>query len=140
MGTLEDIYASLMQEHEDAQAARRTAVDGETLPEDGTTLEALYARRMAEHEAVSAANPYGCNQYGEGWAMPHNGMSRVRKADLPKKKEKKKFFEATDVKVQAGRNTTSLVRGDKKKVSWGNNISVEHINQFNEVIAKRFRK
>jgi len=129
-----------MQEHEDAQAARRTAVDGETLPEDGTTLEALYARRMAEHEAVSAANPYGCNQYGEGWAMPHNGMSRVRKADLPKKKEKKKFFEATDVKVQAGRNTTSLVRGDKKKVSWGNNISVEHINQFNEVIAKRFRK
>lgn len=26
-----------------------------------------------EGEAVEAANPYGCNQYGEGWASEHNG-------------------------------------------------------------------
>ena len=39
-------------------------------------------------EEVEAANPYGCNQYGEGWALPHNGMERVRKADLAKKRKK----------------------------------------------------
>lgn len=26
-------------------------------------------------DAVQAANPYGCNQYGEGWAEEHNGNS-----------------------------------------------------------------
>lgn len=26
-------------------------------------------------ERVSAENPYGCNQYGEGWSEPHNGNS-----------------------------------------------------------------
>jgi phage gp29-like protein len=26
-----------------------------------------------EGEEVEAANPYGCNQYGEGWASEHNG-------------------------------------------------------------------
>lgn len=134
MDTLEDIYAAMMREPDEARCAK---------PDEGgagDTLEVLYGQRMAEHEAVRAANPYGCNQYGEGWKMPHNGMSRVRKDDLPKKKEKKKFFEPTEVKAQAGRNTASLVGGDKKKVSWGNNISVEHINQFNEVIAEMQEK
>lgn len=26
-------------------------------------------------DGVKAENPYGCNQYGEGWAEPHNGNS-----------------------------------------------------------------
>lgn len=29
----------------------------------------------AGSEDAAAANPYGCNQYGEGWASPHNGSS-----------------------------------------------------------------
>lgn len=37
-----------------------------------------------EGEAVEAANPYGCNQYGEGWASPHNG--RQSKPGAPAKK------------------------------------------------------
>lgn len=28
-----------------------------------------------KREAVQAANPYGCNQYGEGWKEEHNGNS-----------------------------------------------------------------
>ena len=35
-------------------------------------------------QRVEAANPYGCNQYGEGWSNPHDGNSteRVGKAKL----------------------------------------------------------
>ena len=29
----------------------------------------------ADDDRLAAANPYGCNQYGEGWACPHNGNS-----------------------------------------------------------------
>lgn len=38
----------------------------------------------AGSEDAAAANPYGCNQYGEGWASPHDGNSteRVGKAKL----------------------------------------------------------
>lgn len=38
-------------------------------------------RRVAE--CVSALNPYGCNQYGEGWAHPHNGNSTAYKRMSP---------------------------------------------------------
>lgn len=29
-------------------------------------------------DAVAAENPYGCNQYGEGWSEPHEGSSTER--------------------------------------------------------------
>lgn len=32
---------------------------------------------------VGADNPYGCNQYGEGWAHPHNGNSTAYKRMSP---------------------------------------------------------
>lgn len=35
-------------------------------------------------EEVEAANPYGCNQYGEGWASPHNDLQSTK--DKPVKK------------------------------------------------------
>lgn len=40
---------------------------------------------------VGAENPYGCNQYGEGWAHPHNGNSTAYRdmspfGNAPKKK------------------------------------------------------
>ncbi len=44
----------------------------------------ILAGFAGEGEEVDAANPYGCNQYGEGWRMPHNG--RASKAGAPVKK------------------------------------------------------
>lgn len=40
-------------------------------------------------DAVSAENPYGCNQYGEGWSEPHDGSSteRIGKDKLLTKKD-----------------------------------------------------
>lgn len=76
--------------------------------EDGTTLEALrdgmqklrpdtkaLARAFAGNimagfrgepsaELMSAANPYGCNQYGEGWKQPHNGAASKPGAPVKK--------------------------------------------------------
>lgn len=43
---------------------------------------------------VTAANPYGCNQFGEGWAAPHNGTSTSINEDG--KKEVKKEGENTN--------------------------------------------
>lgn len=59
------------------------------------------AALLGDSEAVLAANPYGCNQYGEGWKQPHNGKqsksgSAAKKGDsspapapAPEKKEEK---------------------------------------------------
>lgn len=44
----------------------------------------ILAGFAGEGEEVDAANPYGCNQYGEGWRMPHNG--RASKVGAPVKK------------------------------------------------------
>lgn len=84
MDTLEEMYASLMVGDTDkVQAARvdDTGADG--------SLEDMYAQRVREYDDVLAANPYGCNQYGEGWKMPHNGLSRVPKGSVPKGGEPK---------------------------------------------------
>ena len=53
MKTIEDIYTEMFKEHEHVLASRR-------------------------QEAIEAANPYGCNQYGEGWKQPHNGKQTWR--------------------------------------------------------------
>lgn len=60
METIEEIYAGMFEEHELVLAARR-------------------------QERIKAANPYGCNQYGEGWKAPHNG--KQSKAGEPAKKD-----------------------------------------------------
>lgn len=39
----------------------------------------FFGEEATEDEEVDAANPYGCNQYGEGWRMPHNGKQTLRK-------------------------------------------------------------
>ena len=36
---------------------------------------------------LRAANPYGCNQYGEGWRMPHKGIATWRPGTKGKKKK-----------------------------------------------------
>lgn len=84
MDTLEEMYASLMVGGTDkVQSAR---VD-DTGADD--TLEDMYTERVREYDEVLAANPYGCNQYGEGWKMPHNGLSRVPRGSKPKGGEPK---------------------------------------------------
>ena len=32
-------------------------------------------RALPQDDTIAAANPYGCNQYGEGWSSPHDGNS-----------------------------------------------------------------
>ena len=67
----------------------------EKLVRDGRKPEEILARLeelrpdtkvlvQALRAATAAADPYGCNQYGEGWSNPHDGNSteRVGKAKL----------------------------------------------------------
>lgn len=109
METLEDMYARMMaDEPERVQATKADAGS------DADTLEELYAQRMVQEDAVRAANPYGCNQYGEGWKMPHNGMSRVPRGSVPQespdKKRKRKTLTQKKLRKMAnrGKNTLNL--------------------------------
>lgn len=50
------------------------------------------AREVVEDVQVYAANPYGCNQHGEGWKAPHNGKQSapgkpVKKEDEAQEKD-----------------------------------------------------
>lgn len=45
---------------------------------------------------IQAANPFGCNQYGEGWKKPHNGVQSWRAKKDTKDKEKDKTKEEKD--------------------------------------------
>lgn len=45
------------------------------------------AREVVEDVQVWAANPYGCNQYGEGWKQPHNGKQRAPRKAVKKEDE-----------------------------------------------------
>lgn len=71
----EEILARLEELRPDSRplvdALRAVTAAGLGLPVDGG-------------EDAAAANPYGCNQYGEGWSNPHDGNSteRVGKAKL----------------------------------------------------------
>lgn len=73
-----------------------------TTPEDVAAAHALYMANPAAAELllfgsteyVCAENPYGCNQYGEGWRMPHHGRASkpgkpVKKTDKPNSPDKK---------------------------------------------------
>lgn len=55
-------------------------------------------RRVAE--CVRAANPYGCNQYGEGWKQPHNGTSTRYVEDKDGKRRKE--VTRAEIKVPDG--------------------------------------
>lgn len=49
-------------------------------------------RGLMGSETAKAANPFGCNQYGEGWAIEHNGLRSepgkpMKKGDKPKEEE-----------------------------------------------------
>lgn len=69
MKTIEDIYAEMFEAHENIMAARR-------------------------QEHIRAANPYGCNQYGEGWKQPHNGKQTWRPGSKAKNDDSQKSTES----------------------------------------------
>lgn len=50
----------------------------------------ILAGFAGESEEVDAANPYGCNQYGEGWKAPHNGRASKPGAAVKKGDEEQK--------------------------------------------------
>lgn len=60
----------------------------------------------ANAEEIDAANPYGCNQYGEGWKMPHNGRASkpgapVKKTDSTEEERKQKEEEERQKKLKS---------------------------------------
>ena len=62
------------------QKVRRAAEESE---EVAAAVAAMPERVADEFEAVEAANPYGCNQYGHGYKMPHHGMQKGQKKGEP---------------------------------------------------------
>lgn len=60
----------------------------------------LAAQAALGADIIEAANPYGCNQYGEGWKQAHNGKqskkgSPVKKDDSSPAADKKETKETT---------------------------------------------
>ncbi len=70
--SMADMRKILLTMHPDTQALAKAFANN------------ILAGFAGESEEVDAANPYGCNQYGEGWRMPHNG--RASKVGAPVKK------------------------------------------------------
>lgn len=155
-------------------------------------LQVLYGHG----DVVRGANPYGCNQYGEGWSEEHEGNStkyevtgfsgkkskmlinkhggntvevatkdkKVGKDAYPdaserglkkaadeaeeenakkveeNKPKKKRYFEPAKTMAEAKKNTASLVGGDAKKVTWGKYMTLEQVNEYNEVMAEMYEK
>lgn len=66
----------------------------------------------ADDDRLAAANPYGCNQYGEGWACPHNGNSTAYRDMSPFGKGNGLSKVLTN---ETGENTVDL-KTDKKRV------------------------
>lgn len=56
---------------------------------------------------VAAANPYGCNQYGEGWREPHDGNSTSYQNTNPFSGEKKKVLTTEEGGRKTERTTDS---------------------------------
>lgn len=107
----------------------------------------------ADAEELEAANPYGCNQYGEGWKAPHNGFLRgkaIEQSDIKKeeKKEKEKPWGKDVKKVgignaqtreQAIKDTKSILPKHLQKkciVEFDESISLNEINSYNKALKE----
>lgn len=115
-------------------------------------------------EVLKGANPYGCNQYGEGWAGEHNGKRStpgkpVKKGEqepeilAPKKKEDVKQTEVPSSPIgkaktreEAIEHSRSLLSENfRKKFSGGqidfsDRIPLEMLNEFNSVVGSLVEK
>ncbi len=77
----------------------------------------ILAGFAGEGEEVDAANPYGCNQYGEGWRMPHNGRASkagapVKKSDPTEEERKQKAIE--ELRRQAEQKRKEIEERNKR--------------------------
>lgn len=94
----EEILARLEELRPDSRplvdALRAVTAAGLGLPVDGG-------------EDAAAANPYGCNQYGEGWSSPHNGSSTAYQITGFNGQRRKMLTQQSD-------NNKVTIRTDKK--------------------------
>ena len=95
---------------------------------------------------VAAANPYGCNQYGEGWRQPHNGLGSkpgkpVKKGDKKendKKEEEKK--KAAFVPAKSVKEAEEYARALGIKYVDYAGLSMETVNALNESLTSTVRQ
>lgn len=92
------------------------------------TIETLYAEAFDEYEKIFAANPYGCNQYGEGWKMPHNGRQSLRGEESLDELRRKQQEYQRDIK-----------NGKKKRPSFDSDETKEYSRKNKERIVKKKR-
>lgn len=76
-------------------------------------------RGLLGSETAKAANPFGCNQYGEGWASEHNGLRSepgkpMKKGDKPKEED--------------GRLPDLI--GSEKQIKWAEDIRDSALRRF----------
>lgn len=83
----EDKEASFIERWKKHVAAYNPSKKKPASKEEPTEAGRTFLQVWGQHQAeqVAASNPYGCNQYGEGWKNPHNGTSTTRGADGKKK-------------------------------------------------------
>lgn len=119
----------------------------------------ILAGFAGEGEEVDAANPYGCNQYGEGWRQPHNGRAskagapvkktdpsederKAREEEAKKAKDKHPVGQAT-TREEAIEHTRSLLPEDRRKkaeVHFDASITLHQINAFNLALSELVNK
>lgn len=75
----------------------------------------LAVKAFGDSENINALNPYGCNQYGEGWKSPHNGI-QSKPGKPAKKGDKKGGDKKVDNKKGAGKKNApeSKPKNNKK--------------------------
>ena len=143
--TLADIRAGLAKWRPDTQALAGVfaanaeqgffGVQEEQLPDD-----------------VAAANPYGCNQYGEGWRQPHNGLGSKpgkpvkkgdKKAEEKKQEPPKKELSDDERRKKAIERCKKALRprnGEEAKVSFDDSVPPEMIEETADTLEDLQRK
>lgn len=101
---------------------------------------------------VAAANPYGCNQYGEGWRQPHNGLGSKpgkpvkkgdKKAEEKKQEPPKKELSDDERRKKAIERCKKLLRpkdGEKAEVSFDDSVPTEMIEETADTLEDLQRK
>ena len=106
----------------------------------------------AAPDDVAAANPYGCNQYGEGWRQPHNGLGSKpgkpvkkgdKKAEEKKQESPKKELSDDERRKKAIERCKKLLRpkdGEKAEVSFDDSVPTEMIEETADTLEDLQRK
>lgn len=112
----------------------------------------LTAQAALGVDIAEAANPYGCNQYGEGWRQPHNGKrstpgkpaKKGEQKDEPEQEKKKETDERSSpigkakTREEAIAHSRSLLSEnfrEKGLINFSDGITLEMLNEFNSVVG-----